>query len=298
MGAIQLSLVKGNTYCLEGIHNIGIILSEDKTCTVIDTGLDDHSGKNILKVIQEMGWNLTSVINTHSHADHFGGNHYLQEQTHARIYASSFEAAIMENPDLEPYYLYSATPIKELNIRFLKAKPCRVSQRIHEGTLNAGGSSFHIHYLKGHSFEQIGIETSDHVLFTGDALCPIEIIEKYKLPYFDHIGNALATLEFLKTSPFDTYVLGHQTITSNILPIIERNSNVLQEMAEVISQMLTNPKSREEVLEMVIKKYSIPLTIPQYYLLQASVAAYLTYLCEKRLVHPFLEKSRLVWARN
>ena len=39
--------------------------------------------------MEREGWSLHAIINTHSNADHIGGNKYLMQQTGCRIYASS-----------------------------------------------------------------------------------------------------------------------------------------------------------------------------------------------------------------
>jgi glyoxylase-like metal-dependent hydrolase (beta-lactamase superfamily II) len=115
-----LEKICGNTFYMPGRANVGIFIGEKGRCTLIDAGLDDYVGKNVLRLAHQYDWQLEGIINTHGHADHCGGNSYLQNKTHVPVYATAPEAALMENPELEPYYLYSAAPIKELQIRFLK----------------------------------------------------------------------------------------------------------------------------------------------------------------------------------
>jgi glyoxylase-like metal-dependent hydrolase (beta-lactamase superfamily II) len=129
-----------------------------------------YVGKNVLRLAHQYGWQLEGIIHTHGHADHCGGNSYLQNKIRLPVYATAPEAALIENPELEPYYLYSAAPVKELQIRFLKAKPSRVASVIGEGPFEISGAVFEILSLKGHSPGHAGVVTPDDVCFLGDAI--------------------------------------------------------------------------------------------------------------------------------
>ncbi len=45
-------------------------------------------------------------MNTHSNADHIGGNRYLQGQTGCKVYSGGIEAAFTKYPVLEPSFIY------------------------------------------------------------------------------------------------------------------------------------------------------------------------------------------------
>lgn len=72
-----------------------------------------------------------AIVNTHSHADHCGGNRYIKERTGATIYASEIESAIIQYPLLEPLYLFSgASPLRDLRNKFLMAQSSSVDHVI------------------------------------------------------------------------------------------------------------------------------------------------------------------------
>ena len=52
---------------------------------LIDTGLDNSAARNILKELEEAGPTPTVIVNTHSHADHIGGNHFIQKECSSYI---------------------------------------------------------------------------------------------------------------------------------------------------------------------------------------------------------------------
>ncbi len=55
---------------------MGIYLCEGNEAILIDSGLDKDSGKKILKLLESRGFSLKFIINTHSNADHTGGNRF------------------------------------------------------------------------------------------------------------------------------------------------------------------------------------------------------------------------------
>ena len=108
-------------YYIPNLANIGVI-KDGNNAILIDSGLDDNTAKKILKVLEKENLILKAIINTHSHADHCGGNAYLKEKAQVKIYAPEIESGIIENPILEPLYLFSgANPISDLKNKFLMA---------------------------------------------------------------------------------------------------------------------------------------------------------------------------------
>src|SRR5699024_8241846 len=75
----------------------------------------------ILKIINEQGWNVKGIINTHSHADHIGGNKLIEDRTNCDVYASNIEQCFVKYPVLEPALLYGGCPFKDLTGKFLQA---------------------------------------------------------------------------------------------------------------------------------------------------------------------------------
>ena len=122
---------------MESPAKTGLYISEGKDAYVIDTGIDKDAAKKIERFIKEKEAELKVIINTHSHADHCGGNSYLQEKTGCLIYSSDLEASIIRNPVLEPALLYGGSPYKEIMNKFLMAKPSKAKD-ISEAKLPEG----------------------------------------------------------------------------------------------------------------------------------------------------------------
>ena len=117
----ELIQVSDTCYYIQSPARIGLIRLSDHDVCLIDSGNDKDAGKKLSKILDTHGWTLRAIYNTHSHADHIGGNQYLQKQTGCRIYAPGIERDFTEHPILEPALLYGACPPEELRHKFLMA---------------------------------------------------------------------------------------------------------------------------------------------------------------------------------
>ena len=88
---MELIKVGEKTYYIKNPTNIGIYKINDNDVYIIDAGNDSEAGKKILKIINENGWNLKGIINTHSNADHIGGNKLIQDRTGSIILGNKIE---------------------------------------------------------------------------------------------------------------------------------------------------------------------------------------------------------------
>ena len=162
---MELVKVGEKTYYIKNATNIGIYKIDDDNVYLIDTGNDKDAGKKILKIIDEQGWNVKGIINTHSNADHIGGNKVIQDRTNCTILANNIEKSFTEFPILESSFLYGGYPFKDIRNKFLLAKESVITSI--ENNLPEGLEYF---TLKGHFFDMIGIKTSDNVYFLADSL--------------------------------------------------------------------------------------------------------------------------------
>ena len=171
---MELIKVGEKTYYIKNPTNIGIYKVDDNNVYLIDSGNSKDVGKKILKIINEQGWNVKGIINTHSHADHIGGNKLIEDRTNCDIYASNIEQCFVKYPVLEPALLYGGCPFKDLTGKFLQALKSN-AKNIEESNI------YGIEYipLKGHSTNMIGVKTSDDIIFLGDSLFSKDTINKY-----------------------------------------------------------------------------------------------------------------------
>ena len=114
----ELHQVGEKSYYIDCPAKIGVYRANETDVYLIDSGNDKDAGRKVRKILDEQGWQLKGILNTHSNADHIGGNRYLQQQTGCKIFSSGIEAAFTENPILEPSFLYGGYPCKDLRHKF------------------------------------------------------------------------------------------------------------------------------------------------------------------------------------
>lgn len=144
----ELIQVAERTYYIQSPAKIGLVRLNDTDVCLIDSGNDKDAGRKIRKLLEEKGWRLTAIYNTHSNADHIGGNKYLQDQTGCKIYAPGIECDFTRHTILEPAFLYGGFPCKDLRHKFLLAQASNAEPL----TKDCMPEGFEIIPLPGHFF--------------------------------------------------------------------------------------------------------------------------------------------------
>lgn len=291
---MELIQVGEKTYYIKNPTNIGIYKISDTDVYLIDTGNDKEAGRKILKMIAEQGWNVVGVINTHSHADHIGGNKVIQDRTNCRIFSHGTEVALENRTILEPTILYGGCPLKELEEnKFLRAKESMVEEI--EGNLPEG---LEIINLPGHYFDMIGVKTSDNVYFLGDSLISEETINKYHVFFLYDIQKYLDTLEILSNLNANTYIPSHTEAKEDIHELIEMNYNKIEEICQVILDICEKESTFEEILQKVFEKYELRMNINQYVLVGCTIKSYLSYLNRIQKLDYVFENNKMLWKKK
>lgn len=295
---MELVAVTGNVAYIPGVVNIGVLRNGER-CAIIDTGLDKDSGRNIRKVLEAEGLKLEIIINTHSHADHFGGNDYLARNLKAEVYAPSIESGIISNPILEPVYLFhGATPIRNLRNKFVLAKPSPVDHIIEPGKLEVIDLEVDIIPLPGHCFNQVGVLV-DNVLFCADTVFSDKVIDKYRIPVVQDVGSHLKTLDRLNGMEYDLFIPAHTKPVENIKGLVTKNMTTTQGIIKDIKALLNEPKTTERVMSELCTSYGLDLTVvQQYYLIHMTIMAYLGYLYDEKQIDIEMEGNLLMWKLN
>ena len=72
----ELHQVTESCYYIQSPAKIGLIKLDGNDVCLIDSGNDKETGRKIRQILDENGWRLRAIYNTHSNADHIGGNKY------------------------------------------------------------------------------------------------------------------------------------------------------------------------------------------------------------------------------
>lgn len=286
---MELVQVGTNTYYIKNPTNIGIYKINNKDIYIIDSGNDKEAGKKILKIIDEQGWNIIGIINTHSNADHIGGNKVIQDRTNTNIYAYGIEKSITKNPILEPSFLYGGYPHKELRNKFLLAKESKVIDI--NNNLPEGLEYFN---LKGHFFDMIGIKTDDDIYFLADSLFSEDTINKYHLFFIYDVKEYLNTLDYLDTLDGSLYIPSHCEATKNIKKLIELNRIKIKEVTENIYN-LCKETTWEDILKGIFDKYKLMMNTNQYVLIGSTIRSYLSYLYDEGRITYIFKNNKMYW---
>ncbi|PZS01004.1 MAG: hypothetical protein DLM69_05650 [Candidatus Chloroheliales bacterium] len=304
----NLTPVHGSINYLPGPQNIGVIVgANDSDCAIVDSGLTKENGKAILKALWEVGLRVVAILNTHSHADHFGGNAHIVASSNGgavRIYAPPIEEAFMRYPLLEPTGLFAgAAPIKPLYSHFLYAPPSPIDVVLSPGPLDLPelGFSIEVVDLKGHAAGQMGY-LAKGVLFVGDLVLPAAVIEKYKVLYCAGVTEHLASLDRALTyaDRVAAVVPGHSpTLTpAEFSELVAINRARFVDTLDFIVAHLeaAGPQSSEAVLRAVCAHYDFGVTTAEaYYLLQPTIYAHLSCLHQQGRIGWRVADNTALW---
>lgn len=289
---MELKQINSYVFYLPGPANIGVVIHGNKAA-LIDTGLDEGGARKVLKTLDEGSIQVCAIINTHAHADHFGGNHFIVKRTGAPVYAPDIEEAFIRNPILEPFYLYGASPIDKLKNKFLMAQGSKVDYLLKD-KMELIGLEFQFIPIPGHSINQMGVLVQD-VFFCADSIFPPEIIEKYKILYCYDIKQQKETLSRMKTFSYKYYLPIHGELSTNILNYIDLNLKNIETLENLVLEVLNEPKKTEEVIKAVADTYHLNLNFEQYFLTGNTLKSYLSSLKSEGKVHCQVEKNNLKW---
>ena len=287
----ELNHIKGSSYYIQSPSKMGLVKLNDTDVCLIDSGNDKDAGRKVRQLLDANGWRLTTIYNTHSNADHIGGNRYLQGQTKCGIYAPGIECDFTRHPVLEPSFLYGGFPPKDLRHKFLMAQESNADD-LTDAVLPDG---FELLPLPGHFFDMVGFRTPDDVVYLADCLSSRETLDKYQIGFIYDVAAYLTTLEKVKEMKADAFVPAHAEVTEDIVPLAQYNIDKVHAIADRILELCIEPLNMERILQQLFCDYRLTMTFEQYALIGNTVRNYLVWLKESGKLNAFFDNNLLLW---
>jgi len=295
----KVAMLVENVYVIPGRTNIGII-AFDRECIIVDTGLDEDYGRKIYNiVVRELNLKPRAIVNTHSHADHIGGNLFLVKRLNVEVYTSSLEKPFIELPLIEPLYLYGGFPPQSYLTKLITAAGVPVKD-IEELVKEL---SIEVVDLSGHSLGMIGVSVNG-VLFAGDSIFSREVLMKYAIPYHLNPQKAYETmgklLELSKSFKFIVPSHGSPATGAEAIKLIEENMKAVESVKNTVLQIVSeNPDSIEEITAKVLNKLNLkPANQVAYLLYRSAIASYISWLINEDLVKDSIADNKLVFTKQ
>ena len=287
----ELHQVTETSYYIQSPAKIGLIRLEGNDVCLIDSGNDKEAGRKVRQILEANGWRLRCIFNTHSNADHIGGNKYLQTQTGCDIFAPGIERDFTVHPVLESSFLYGAYPPKALRHKFLMAQESEVDLL----TPEALPEGISVLPLPGHFFDMVGYRSADGAVYLADCLSSQETLEKYQITFVYDVAAYLQTLEMVKTLEAKVFIPAHAEATENIAPLAQLNIDKVYEIAQKIRLICAAPATFESVLQQLFTAFGLTMNMEQYVLVGSTVRSYLAWLSDTDQAEYFFEDGQMLW---
>lgn len=289
----ELIQIAGNSYYIKGPTNLGLVRLNGTEVCLIDSGIDDEVGRKVRQILDANGWNLTAIYNTHSNADHIGGNYYLQSRTGCKIYAPGMECDFTKHNVMGPSFLYGGFPCKEMRHKFLMAQESDAEYLTKE-TLPEGVEMIP---LPGHYFEMVGFRTPDNVVYLADCLSGRDTLDKYGIVFVYDVASYLNTLEMVKFLEADMFVPAHAEIAEDISELAQYNIEKVWEIGDRIVEICREPIRFELILQRLFTEYGMCMNFEKYVLVGSTVRSYLAWLKDSGRLNVRFEDNMLLWER-
>jgi glyoxylase-like metal-dependent hydrolase (beta-lactamase superfamily II) len=213
---------------------LNLVLWQGRQIALVDTGLADTVAAAILPALQSIGLtptDLSLVIITHAHADHFAGNENLlrASQGYARFAAHRLDTPWIQDPTActrrayGHYVELGLMTSADLDASVVSSGNGVQVERVLEGgeVFDLGdGLELEIHFTPGHSAGHICVlDRRNRVLVQGEAAAGVAQydVQGHLLtaPYYEDLEVYLRSLAKIAGLEFTTFVPSH-------LPVMDR----------------------------------------------------------------------------
>lgn len=292
-----VSLAPG-VHFLPGAVNSLVVEDGRGGALLVDTGLDDGHARKLLRGLTERNLTPTGILNTHSHADHHGGNAFiLRRFPELKVFAPPLEDAVITHPILEPITLFGARPPQELQNKFLLAPPSPARLAPEPGLTRIGGAVVELLEVAGHASMMYAVRVGE-VLYAADALFGGAALAKHPLTFCaDSALQKEAAARLGELEGVRVTLPGHGDPTPDLRELVEVNlAAYARTTAAVLEAVQVGAAGVDDLLARVCGALGVQMTNAGAVLLnRAVVSAHLTELLEAGQVSMRVDGNRLLF---
>ena len=290
----ELIQITEKSHYIQCPAKIGLVRLEGGEVCLIDSGSDKDAGRKVRQLLDAKGWKLTAIYNTHSNADHIGGNQYLQGQTGCRSMPPGSSRPSPSTRCWSPPSCTAGYPCKDLRHKFLMAQESGAEPL----TPEALPEGFELIPLPGHFFDMVGFRTPDDVVYLADCLSSRETLDKYQIGFIYDVAAYLDTLEKVKTLSARMFVPAHAPAAEEIADLAQYNIDKVWEIAGRIVDLCGEPLPFEAILQRLFTAYQLTMNFEQYVLVGSTVRSYLSWLKDTGKLDAVFSDNLLLWERT
>ena len=287
----ELTKLPGGEYYVRCPAQFGVIPTGDGEVCLIDSGTGAEDGRRICSLLEERNWNLRAVYNSHGHADHTGGNRWLQDHTGCSVYANGAEQVFASRPILDPAFLYGGDPPAEICTEMLMPQASEALP-LTEDALPNGWS---VIPLPGHTYDMVGYRTPGDAVFLADCLSGRETLDVHKITFLTDVEACLQTLRMVGSMNARIFVPAHAPACEDISALAEYNERHVLRLGEIIYGLCREPSGAEDVLKGLFDSLDLTLGFFEYALAGSTVRSFLTWLKKNGMAEAYFEGNRLLW---
>ncbi len=290
----ELIKVGEKSYYIQCPAKIGVYVINNNEVYLIDSGSDKDAGRKVRQILDKNEWKLKAILNTHSNADHIGGNCYLQKQTGCKIFADGIEGDFTSHTVLEPSFLYGGYPFKDLRHKFLMAQESSV--------LEFNNVDFpkeiEVIPLPGHFFDMVGFRTPDNIVYLADCISSKETLDKYGIPFIYDVEAYLKTLDTVEAMEADMFIPAHAEASNDVKEIVCYNREKVLEIADRLISVCKDGITFELALKEMFNQYGLDMNFEQYVLVGSTIRSFLSWLKDTGKINAYFKDNMLYWAAN
>ena len=297
---MELEQVKGNTWVLKSWELIPLYKVDDSHCVLLDTGTYDQRDE-LEEALKAAGLIPVGILGSHAHIDHMGSYGYLQEEYGAQLALSLGEAGQLFSP-LALHLEYYNLPVESFpEYPELHGVTCLADRIIlpQEDHIEFCGAEFDIIHTPGHTVDHICVRTPDNVLYLGDAVMTGRTLHQSKFPYTYDMKEYLHSLGALRLEQADQYIVAHQGVYQELLPLIDLELRFLTERMRELLELVDGSTTPKEMTASICQNYHIlPRGLRDLAYYELASQTYIHYLCGLGMLEPYIAGVQIRYRRT